>query len=409
MKIAVWHNLPPGGGKRALYYYARGLAERGHKLEFWSPSSANRDYCSLAPFGKEHVSSLNWSEGRKAKGLRRLRFENWDRPTMVRAIDQTCQEAASQINQGNFDILFAHPCQFLGAAQIARYVDLPSSLYLQEPHRPLYEARHGSPWGATEYGGNWWNSPTKVREAIRDLGHLYGMRYQVREEIISARAYDQILVNSYFSRENVLRAYGLNSSVCYLGIDTDLFENRKLERERFIVGLGMMTPNKNIKFVIQAIAYLKDPRPPLVWIGSISNLEYVQELTALALKLGVEFQPVTMASDEEVIDTLNRAWVMAYAPRLEPFGYAPLEANSCGLPVVAVAEGGVRESIVSEQGGIFVDGRPEAMAEGLQRLLDNPLLTKELGENGERISVEKWCLAKALDRLESHFKLLDIN
>jgi glycosyltransferase involved in cell wall biosynthesis len=37
---------------------------------------------------------------------------------------------------------------------------------------------------------------------------------------------------------------------------------------------------------------------------------------------------------------------MAYAPRLEPLGLAPLEAGACGLPVVAVAEAGVRETVV---------------------------------------------------------------
>ena len=39
---------------------------------------------------------------------------------------------------------------------------------------------------------------------------------------------------------------------------------------------------------------------------------------------------------------------MLYAPRLEPFGLAPLEANACGLPVIAVPEGGVRETVVHE-------------------------------------------------------------
>lgn len=30
MKVAIWHNLPSGGGKRALYLHTRGLVERGH-------------------------------------------------------------------------------------------------------------------------------------------------------------------------------------------------------------------------------------------------------------------------------------------------------------------------------------------------------------------------------------------
>jgi len=33
LKIAVWHNLPSGGGKRALYQHVKGLVDRGHDLE----------------------------------------------------------------------------------------------------------------------------------------------------------------------------------------------------------------------------------------------------------------------------------------------------------------------------------------------------------------------------------------
>ena len=42
----------------------------------------------------------------------------------------------------------------------------------------------------------------------------------------------------------------------------------------------------------------------------------------------------------------HRATAMVYAPCLELIGLAPLEANACRLPVVAVAEGSVRETIV---------------------------------------------------------------
>ena len=45
---------------------------------------------------------------------------------------------------------------------------------------------------------------------------------------------------------------------------------------------------------------------------------------------------------------------MVYAPCLELVGLAPLEANACGVPVVAVAEGSVRETIVDGVYGLRV-------------------------------------------------------
>ena len=55
MRIAVWHNLPSGGGKRALYYHVRGLVEKGHSVEAWCPSTSDRNYLPLSELITEHV------------------------------------------------------------------------------------------------------------------------------------------------------------------------------------------------------------------------------------------------------------------------------------------------------------------------------------------------------------------
>src|SRR5260221_3882931 len=68
MKIAVWHNLPSGGGKRALYYHARGLVQRGHFVEAWCPPTSNRNYLPLGEFITEHVLPLDVRKPR-AHGL----------------------------------------------------------------------------------------------------------------------------------------------------------------------------------------------------------------------------------------------------------------------------------------------------------------------------------------------------
>jgi glycosyltransferase involved in cell wall biosynthesis len=63
---------------------------------------------------------------------------------------------------------------------------------------------------------------------------------------------------------------------------------------------------------------------------------------------------------------------MVYSARLEPFGLAPLEANACATPVVAVAEGGVRESIGNGVNGVLIsERRPEQIGQELLSFLEN--------------------------------------
>jgi glycosyltransferase involved in cell wall biosynthesis len=394
MKIAVWHNLPSGGGKRALYDHVRGLVERGHTVEAWCPPTADRAYCPLGELVEEHLVPLSWPP----KG--RLSFYLKSFYGAIGAMDHHCLECAGEINIGSFDLLVAHPCMFLAVSSIARHVRIPAVLYLQEPQRHYYEALPRLPWVAHDYPMGWWRSPECLWQRTRNFLVLQAVRVRAREELRNAQAFVSILVNSHYSRESILRAYGLDAKVCYLGIDTKLFVNQKRPREGFVVGIGAFIPSKNVHFIIRALARLEPPRPRLIWIGNYAVGSYLGELAELAKSENVEFEPKLRIQDSELVDILNRASMMVYAPRLEPLGLAALEANACGLPVVAVAEGGVRETIVDGVNGLLVDHDPPAMAAAIQRLLDHPEYARRLGENGCQAVAERWTLKHSVDRLE---------
>jgi glycosyltransferase involved in cell wall biosynthesis len=407
MKIAVWHNLPSGGGKRALFYHVRGLRERGHVLESWCPSSADQAYLPLGELITEHVDPVSIREIRRP----RLRHHELGVAVTIRrrlkAMLEHSHRCARQMDQGGFDVLFANSCVFFGSPQIARHTRLPSVLYLQEPYRRLYEARPRLPWptpSPDRYPSRY--SPRFIRHWLADWIALPMMRIQAREELRNAKAFTSILVNSLYSRESVLRAYGIDACPCYLGVDTELFVDRHQRRDAFVVGIGSFTRNKNIEFVIAAVARLKGDGRRLVWIGNMAEPAYVEELRSLASRLDVALEVKLRASDVEIVDLLNRAAVMAYAPHLEPFGFSPLEANACGLAVVGVAEAGVRETIVDRVSGLLCEPDPQAMADAIQRLLDNPAYARELGASGRAIVESRWSLEGATDRIES--RLLEV-
>src|SRR6266480_7945430 len=142
MRIAVWHNLPSGGGKRALYYHVRGLIERGHSVEAWCPSTSDRNYLPLSELITEHVVPINIRQTGKfvARGpwLREL---HKDELCQAKALDEHCRQCADGINRRNFDILFANSSIIQAVSSIGRYVKTKKVLYLQEPNRWLYEAR----------------------------------------------------------------------------------------------------------------------------------------------------------------------------------------------------------------------------------------------------------------------------
>ncbi|MCU0605882.1 MAG: glycosyltransferase family 4 protein [Candidatus Edwardsbacteria bacterium] len=409
MRIAIWHNLPSGGGKRALHQQVKGLLARGHLVAAWCPTTAAVDYLSLRQLIPEHVRPLAWEEvprriewgnisaGAIAGAARKL-SRKWRSFDTLGRHGRTC---AREIDDGGFDVLLAHPCAVMSAPYIGRYATLPRVLYLQEPNRALYEAVPVLPWKAPPPFRAGSNPVRHLCERAEDQLRIHYLRVQAREEHDNAAAFDSILVNSYFSRESTLRAYGLDATVCYLGVDTSLFRPvATVGKGAYVITVGSVNPLKNTMFLLRALRSLKRDRPALVCVANGFDPDYRDEVIRYAHDHGISIDIRVNVPDRELVELYNGALFAVYAPRLEPFGYVTLEANACRIPVVAAAEGGVRETIVDQENGLLVAPDPESMAAGIGRLVSDGRLRDVMGKQGLAEVERRWTLTQATVRLE---------
>jgi glycosyltransferase involved in cell wall biosynthesis len=401
LKIAVWHNLPSGGGKRALYYHVRGLAGRGHKLACWSLDTADHSYLPLSEFAPERIISSEFKDRSRKRLTDRWSHDYYEAVGRMRAFDEACKRSAREIEAGDFDLLFANSALYYNVPYLMRRVRVKKVLYLQEPSRFMYEAHPILPWVSSAPEELEQAHLFQPRRVIADYPNLQTLRLRAKQEWLNVRACDRILVNSYFSRESVLRAYGVDAKVCYLGVDTTLFRDLGLQRERFIVGLGSFDSIKGIDLAVKSVALMPEPRPPLVWVANSGNEAYKHATSELARSLGVELRVRTAVSDAELVATLNSAALLLYTSRLEPFGFAPLEANACGLPVVGIAEGGIRETVQDGVNGFLVEPEAESIARAASRLLQNPALARQMGEKAAENVQRSWNVESSIDRLET--------
>ena len=405
LRIAAWHNLPSGGGRRAFYDQIRGLVARGHSVDIWCPPTADRAFLPLDGIVQEHVVDYMPPPARKLGYVqKRVQFytERYtDLVGKMAVMNQHCRACAEQITRGRFDLLFVAPCQMFIASPIACNVSIPTCFYVQEPNRPLYEALPRLPWVAPPPREGRLR-PAHVKEFIKEFFNTYAKRVQAREELRWVSAFNTILVNSLFSRESVLRAYNLEAKVCYLGIDTTVFAPAGLPKEPYVIGLGSMHMHKGLHIAVAAVGSIEPAkRPTLVWVGNGADPNYLKRVVSLAEQLGVRFVAKRLVPLQELIDLLSRAACLVYTSRLEPFGYAPLEANACGTVVVAVAEGGVRESIRHEVNGLLLaDSDPAAIGQAIQGLTDNLERATSFGRTARRFVEANWGYEASIDRLE---------
>lgn len=394
MRIAVWHNLPSGGGKRALYNHIRALKERGHYLEAWTSDLSAKDYLPLTDLVTEHILPVKdiISESYKyTNPIKRIQKQ-------IASLKDQERACVNEIEAQNFDLIFANSCLFSYMPYLSNFSKIPSVVYLGEPYRLLYESFPENIWQAPSYD-------FKIKNAWRIVNEFkdnYAKRIQTREEINAAKKYNSILVNSLFSRENVLRSYGLDSKVCYLGIDINVFKPVDYRKEPYIVGLGKISHLKSVHKAIGIISKIPPEfRPELKWISNGYDEAYFNEMVLLSKQLKVKFEPLINIPDTEVVRVLSLAAIMIYLPYLEPFGLAPLEANACGTYVVAIAEGGIRESICEGRNGhLLIDYNEDELSGVILKFVTDLNYASLKGEEALLWVKEKWDWESMADNIE---------
>ena len=162
---------------------------------------------------------------------------------------------------------------------------------------------------------------------------------------------------------------------------------------------------KGHDFIIKSLAYI-DPgiRPKFVLIANNGDNDWKQYLEELAESLDVDMEILTLIDDDRLVELYNQAQLILYSPHLEPFGLVPLESMACGTPVVAVKEGGVRETVIHNKTGLLTERDEELFSSAVKELLQDENKRYEYSKNSVELVRNYWTLAEAGKRLDWHLK-----
>jgi glycosyltransferase involved in cell wall biosynthesis len=392
MKIAVFHNLPSGGGKRALYNNVNYLV-KDHEVDVFVPSTANEDYLPL----KGIVDNLtvfpvkNTSIGFLISFLKPYFLY---RVSLI-DLERTQKFMADVVNTGDYDVVYCEQDRYTMAPFFLKYIQKPNVYYCNQS----INFRNEVSKMLNEKAG------LKNKDIIGNIhSKLYGSQMINTDKKYSNYS-RYVVTNSYFSRELILRSYGINSFVSYLGVNTNLFKRYDSSKENFVLSVGQCLPEKGFDFIIKALSKIDDSsRPEFIIVSDHGNDLWRNYLINLASKLKVKLRILSMIDDEELILLYNKARLLVYAPYLEPFGLVPLEAMSCGTPIVAVKEGGVRESVIHNQTGILTERDEDYFANAIVKLLEDEDKRNEMSKNAY-VNVNKfWTLEHAGERFLGHLE-----
>ncbi len=264
-------------------------------------------------------------------------------------------------------------------------------------------------------------TPLFVREPVVGIvHHLFGKSIfleagwiQGHYVLLSERIIPWIYRNKPFvavsdSTRRELSQWGISNShieIVLNGVDPKQYHHIPgIKDPNPLIGyFGRLKKYKCIEHLIRALDLVvqKIPNVRLLIVG---KGDYQKELERLVGKLNLDqyVRFISTTNAHESVKYLNQMWVVVNPSPKEGWGLTVIEANACGIPVVAADSQGLRDSVMDNQTGLLYPwANIDQLADRILKIISNEKLRQKL-ERG----ASKW--AKAFSWDASASKMMNI-
>jgi glycosyltransferase involved in cell wall biosynthesis len=166
-------------------------------------------------------------------------------------------------------------------------------------------------------------------------------------DIESLDRVDYFIANSKFVQKRISKTYNRDSVVIYPPIDTKNFILNETKSDFYLTACRLV-PYKKTKLIVEAFNEMPDKK--LIVIGDGEEYEPIKKIAKENITL-LGYQEF-----ESMISHMQNARAFLYAA-IEDFGIVPIEAQSCGTPVIALNDGGTAETVIDKVSGIHFNNQ----------------------------------------------------
>lgn len=360
MKIAVFHELPNGGARRVVNDFGKKLKKK-NRIDLYIVDSQKRreEEKFFTKIYYYKFISPKWSGGNWRIRLYKDTLELWK-------LYKLHKEIAKKINKGKYDIVIAHPSLFTQAPFILRFLFLPRVYYAHEAYRIIYEPYFKHNYFLGIYRGLYESSSRYFKKVV---------------DVINIKNADYIIVNSKNTKKNISTFYSKKSTVCYPGVDVDFFSPSKITKDIDVLFIGSLDDNTD------GFYDLKD---------ALLNMQKI--------KLEIVGDGKKWLTNKELRNFYRRSKIVFCGAYNEPLGLVPLEAAACGVPVIAVNEGGYKETVIDGKTGYLVKRDSREIKGVIERLLKNKNMLNKISQNTRENVVKNWSISKLSRKFEEELE-----
>ena len=227
--------------------------------------------------------------------------------------------------------------------------------------------------------------------------HWRGRWRKKYADFISRHSAGKYITVSNFSKQDICRFHGLSPDrvvVIYNAAHPRFYEVLPAEQiarvrgqhdlpPQYFLFLGGFDKRKNVGALVEAFAKLPAEAPPLVLAGE-NKWDFAavaQRINALGLSQRV-LCPGAIA-DEDLPALYQGALALVHPSRYEGFGLQLVEAMASGIPVLASGATSLPE-VLDGSGLLFDPENPDSIARGMERIIRDPILRRDLAEKARQ-------------------------
>lgn len=242
-------------------------------------------------------------------------------------------------------------------------------------------------YAAKKHKPNLWycNSPTRVFYDLKEINlknqktifHRFISRLWIyihsHFDKKTVKNFDFIIANSQNVLERINKYYNRNSQIVYPSIETNRYFFSKFGD--YWLSVNRLYPEKRIDLQIKVFDKL--PYEKLKIVGGYSKKDNVKKSLNFLNKLPENIELLGEISEKELIELYANCRGLITTAIDEDFGLTPLEAMASGKPVIAVNEGGYKETILDGITGKLVLPEENEIIQALKEISKNPERYKE--------------------------------
>ncbi|MBD3262464.1 MAG: glycosyltransferase [Candidatus Altiarchaeales archaeon] len=217
----------------------------------------------------------------------------------------------------------------------------------------------------------------KMNPLLKPFFHLWTCLHRAFDGW-SVKHIDEIVTNSRNTQKRIKKYYDRESEVVYTAIDTDRYYNKK--PGDFWLSVNRIYPEKRLE--IQFKAFEKLPHLRLLVVGDTLRGDHSTQYKKNLLEHKPEnVELLGQLSDEKLRELYSTCRGLICTAQDEDLGVTPIEAQASGKPVVAVDEGGYRETILDGSTGRLVQPQTDSIVKAVEEVDKDPQVYRQACEN----------------------------